>query len=114
MIRLKIDIIQALTDEGFTQYQLRKLNLLTPSAIRTLTERKKILSTFPEDPELAADAPVSMPSLETINTVCILLGLKIDDVIDIIPTETEAANAYRMRQAVKNRPGPGRQKRQPS
>lgn len=114
MIKLKIDILQALADKGFTRYQIRKLNVLSQSTVQGLLDYQRLQTMTPE--EIAADPRLSQyrtkktltPTLETLNTVCILLGLSINDVVEIIPTDDEILEAYRLTEAAKDKENTGR------
>ena len=66
MLKLKIDILQALKEKGFTSYYLRKNGLLGEKTIQEL--RKQIV-----------------PGIKSIDIICTLLNCQISDIIEHIP-----------------------------
>ena len=67
-IRMKIDILAALKEAGFTSYKLRQEKLLGDSAIQTLRNDK-------------------LPSWNELNTICALLNKQVGDLVEYIPDE---------------------------
>lgn len=70
MIKYKIDIIQALKNNGYSTYKIRKEKIFNESQLQQIREHKI----------LAQDA---------LNKVCTLLNLQPGDILEYIPDETE-------------------------
>lgn len=67
-IRLKIDILSALKEVGYTSYKLRQEKLLGESSIQKLRDEK-------------------LPSWNELNTICRLLGKQVGDLVEYVPDE---------------------------
>lgn len=67
-IRMKIDILTALKEAGYTSYKLRQDKLLGESAIQKLRNNK-------------------LPSWNELNTICSLLNKQVGDLVEYIPDE---------------------------
>jgi len=67
-IRLKMDILSALKEVGYTSYKLRQEKLLGESSIQKLRDEK-------------------LPSWNELNTICRLLGKQVGDLVEYVPDE---------------------------
>ena len=67
-IRLKIDILGALKEAGYTSYKLRQEKLLGERAIQKLRNGE-------------------LPSWNELNTICRLLDKQVGDLVEYVPDE---------------------------
>ena len=67
-IRLKVDILAALKESGYTTYKLRQEKLLGERAIQKLRTG-------------------DLPSWNELNTICRLLGKQVGDLVEYVPDE---------------------------
>ena len=67
-IRLKMDVLSALKDAGYTSYKLRQEKLLGESSIQKLRDAK-------------------LPSWNELNTICRLLNKQVGDLVEYVPDE---------------------------
>lgn len=67
-ICLKIDILTALKEAGYTTYKLRQEKILGESAIQKLRNEK-------------------LPSWNELNTICRLLDKQVGDLVEYVPEE---------------------------
>lgn len=70
MFTYKINIISALSEKGYTTTRLRKEKIISEATLQNIRKGKSI-------------------TLETINTICIILRCQPNDIIEITPTDTE-------------------------
>lgn len=70
MYRYKIDILQALAARGYNTYRIRKNKILPESTVQRIRNNGNI-------------------TLESINTICLILRCQPSDIIEIIPTDEE-------------------------
>lgn len=69
MIRIKIDVLPRLKENGYSTYKLRKDGILSESTIQKLRERKVV-------------------SFETLDWLCGTLDLQPGDIIEYVETKT--------------------------
>lgn len=67
-IRLKMDVLAALKEAGYTTYKLRQEKILGESAIQKLRNEK-------------------LPSWNELNTICRLLDKQVGDLVEYVPEE---------------------------
>ncbi len=67
-IRLKIDILGALKEAGYTSYKLRQEKLLGERAIQKLRNGE-------------------LPSWNELNTICRLIGKQVGELVEYVPDE---------------------------
>ena len=67
-IRLKIDILSALKEAGYTSYKLRQEKLLGERAIQKLRNGE-------------------LPSWNELNTICRLIDKQVGDLVEYVPDE---------------------------
>lgn len=67
-IRLKIDILSALKEVGYTSYKLRQEKLLGERAIQKLRNGE-------------------LPSWNELNTICRLIDKQVGDLVEYVPDE---------------------------
>lgn len=70
MYRYKIDILQALAARGYNTYKIRKNKILPESTVQRIRNNENI-------------------TLESINTICLILRCQPSDIIEIVPTDEE-------------------------
>ena len=70
MIRYKIDIFKALSENGFNQTRIQRDNLLPRQTMMNIKAGKSI-------------------TLETLNKICIMCNLQPGDIIEAVPTDEE-------------------------
>lgn len=63
MLKYKIDVLQAITDAGYTSYQIRKEKLLGENALQAIRENK-------------------MVGIKALDQLCSLLDLQPGDIIE--------------------------------
>jgi len=67
-VRLKIDILSALKEAGYTSYKLRQEKLLGERAIQKLRNGE-------------------LPSWNELNTICRLIDKQVGDLVEYVPDE---------------------------
>lgn len=67
-IRLKMDVLAALKEAGYTTYKLRQEKILGESAMQKLRNEK-------------------LPSWNELNTICRLLDKQVGDLVEYVPEE---------------------------
>ena len=70
MIKYKIDVLKELKKRGFTSSRLRKEKIISEATMQNIRHEKSI-------------------TLETLNTICLILRCQPSDIIEIIPTDNE-------------------------
>ena len=70
MIKYKINIVEELKAKVFNQYVIKKENLLPAQTMVNIKEGKSI-------------------TLDTLNKLCIMLGMQPSDIVEIVPTDEE-------------------------
>lgn len=70
MYRYKIDVIKELSDKGYTSYKIKQDNTLSQGTLKKLKEGGNV-------------------TLETLNSVCIMLRCQLSDIIEITATDEE-------------------------
>lgn len=75
MIKYKIDIMEELKKRGYNQTRIQKEKLISGQTQQNIKAGKPV-------------------SLQTINDICIMLKMKIEDVIEVIPTDQEKIKFY--------------------
>lgn len=75
MIKYKIDILEELKKRGYNQTRIQKEKLISGQTQQNIKAGKPV-------------------SLQTINDICIMLKMKIEDVIEVIPTDQEKIKFY--------------------
>lgn len=68
--KYKIDIVKTLSEKGFTSYKIKKNNLLSQGTLQKLKNEGNI-------------------TLETLDAICCMLRMNIEDVIEIKPTNDD-------------------------
>lgn len=68
--KYKIDVVQALSDKGFTSYKIKQNSLLSQGTLKKLKDGGNV-------------------TLETLDAVCCMLRCSIADIIDIEPTDAD-------------------------
>lgn len=66
----KIDIMKELKEKGYTANRMRKEKILSESTMQNIRNKSNI-------------------TLESINTICIILRCQPSDIIEIVPTDEE-------------------------
>ena len=66
----KIDIMKELKEKGYTANRMRKEKILSESTMQNIRNKTNI-------------------TLESINTICIILRCQPSDIIEIVPTDEE-------------------------
>ena len=66
----KIDIMKELKEKGYTANRMRKEKILSESTMQNIRNKTNI-------------------TLESINTICIILRCQPGDIIEIVPTDEE-------------------------
>lgn len=70
MYKYKMDVIKALSDKGYTSYKIKQDNTLSQGTLKKLKEGGNV-------------------TLETLNSVCIMLRCQLSDIIEITATDEE-------------------------
>lgn len=70
MYRYKIDVIKELSDKGYTSYKIKQDNTLSQGTLKKLKEGGNV-------------------TLNTLNSVCIMLRCQLSDIIEITATDEE-------------------------
>ena len=68
--KYKIDVVQALSDKGFTSYKIKQGGLLSQGTLKKLKEGGNV-------------------TLETLDAVCCMLRCDIEDIIEIKPNNAD-------------------------
>ena len=70
MYKYKIDVMKELSERGFTSTRMRKGKILSEATMQNLRKGKGI-------------------TIDTLNTICVILRCQPSDVLEIIPTDEE-------------------------
>lgn len=70
MIRYKIDIMKELTGKGYSYTRIKKEKLLSAQTLENIKRGKSI-------------------TLDTLNKVCLMTNLRVEDIIEVIATDEE-------------------------
>ncbi len=70
MFKYRSDVLKDLLDKGYTQTYIRESKILGQKTLSQLRHGKSV-------------------SLETLNTICLMLECQISDIIEIVPTQEE-------------------------
>lgn len=70
MYRYKFDVIKELSDKGYTSYKIKQDNTLSQGTLKKLKEGGNV-------------------TLETLNSVCIMLRCQLSDIVEIVATDEE-------------------------
>ena len=70
MIRYKIDIMKELTGKGYSYTRIKKEKLLSAQTLENIRRGKSI-------------------TLDTLNKVCLMTNLRVEDIIEVIATDEE-------------------------
>lgn len=70
MIVYKIDVVKELSKAGFTSPVLREKKLISQATLQNLRDGKNI-------------------NTSTLNTICLLLRKRVEDIIEVVPTDEE-------------------------
>lgn len=100
MIRYKIDIMQTLADAGYARQRLRDSGIISQATILNIKDLWRLQTMSEEqiqaNPRLAkrAEEGISDISLGTLSKICIMCGLKIEDVVEVVATDEEILECY--------------------
>lgn len=75
MIRYKIDIMKELTGKGYSYTRIKKEKLLSAQTLENIKRGKSI-------------------TLDTLNKVCLMTNLHVEDIIEVIATDEEKERYY--------------------
>ena len=75
MIRYKIDIMKELNDKGYNYTRIRKEKLLSAQTLENIKQGKSI-------------------TLDTLNKVCLMTKLRVEDIIEMTATDEEREKYY--------------------
>ena len=70
MIRYKIDIVKELNDKGYNYTRIKKEKLLSAQTLENIKQGKSI-------------------TLDTLNKVCLMTKLRVEDIIEMTATDEE-------------------------
>ena len=70
MIRYKIDIIKELNNKGYNYMRIKREKLLSAQTLENIKRGKSI-------------------TLDTLNKVCLMTNLRVEDIIEVIATDEE-------------------------
>ena len=70
MIKYKIDILKELAEKGYTANRMRREKIIAESSMQKIRNGELI-------------------SLQTLNTICVILRKQPGDIIEVIPTDDE-------------------------
>nr|DAP95534.1 MAG TPA: structural protein [Caudoviricetes sp.] len=70
MIRYKIDIMKELNEKGYNYTRIKKEKLLSAQTLENVKQGKSI-------------------TLDTLNKICLMTKLKVEDIIEVIATDEE-------------------------
>ena len=76
MWRYKIDILKELSNRGYTSTKMRKDKIMSEGTMQHIRNGKGI-------------------SIDTLNTICLILRLEPSDIIEIVPTDEEKIRYFR-------------------
>lgn len=75
MIRYKIDIVKELNDKGYNYTRIKKEKLLSAQTLENIKQGKSI-------------------TLDTLNKVCLMTKLRVEDIIEMTATDEEREKYY--------------------
>ena len=75
MIRYKIDIMKELNDKGYNYMRIKKEKLLSAQTLENIKQGKSI-------------------TLDTLNKVCLMTKLRVEDIIEMNATDEEREKYY--------------------
>jgi hypothetical protein len=75
MIRYKIDIMKELNDKGYNYTRIKKEKLLSAQTLENIKQGKSI-------------------TLDTLNKVCLMTKLRVEDIIEMTATDEEREKYY--------------------
>ena len=75
MIRYKIEIMKELTGKGYSYTRIKKEKLLSAQTLENIKRGKSI-------------------TLDTLNKVCLMTNLRVEDIIEVIATDEEKERYY--------------------
>jgi hypothetical protein len=75
MIRYKIDIMKELNEKGYNYTRIKKEKLLSAQTLENIKQGKSI-------------------TLDTLNKVCLMTKLRVEDIIEMIATDEEREKYY--------------------
>ena len=75
MIRYKIDIMKELNDKGYNYTRIKKEKLLSAQTLENIKQGKSI-------------------RLDTLNKVCLMTKLRVEDIIEMTATDEEREKYY--------------------
>lgn len=75
MIRYKINIMKELTGKGYSYTRIKKEKLLSAQTLENIKRGKSI-------------------TLDTLNKVCLMTNLRVEDIIEVIATDEEKERYY--------------------
>ena len=75
MIRNKIDIMKELTGKGYSYTRIKKEKLLSAQTLENIKRGKSI-------------------TLDTLNKLCLMTKLRVEDIIEVIATDEEREKYY--------------------
>ena len=75
MIRYKIDIMKEMTGKGYSYTRIKKEKLLSAQTLENIKRGKSI-------------------TLDTLNKVCLMTNLRVEDIIEVIATDEEKERYY--------------------
>lgn len=70
MFKYKVDIIKELTNHGFSTTRIRKEKIISQATLQNIRQGKSI-------------------TLDTINTICVILRCQPSDIVEITPSDEE-------------------------
>ena len=70
MIRYKIDIMKELNEKGYNYTRIKKEKLLSAQTLENIKQGKSI-------------------TLDTLNKLCLMTNLRVEDIIEVIATDEE-------------------------
>ena len=78
MIRYKIDIMKELNDKGYNYTRIKKEKLLSAQTLENIKQGKSI-------------------TLDTLNKVCLMTKLRVEDIIEMTATDEEREKYYQQK-----------------
>lgn len=75
MIRYKIDIMKELNDKGYNYMRIKKEKLLSAQTLENIKQGKSI-------------------TLDTLNKLCLMTKLRVEDIIEMTATDEEREKYY--------------------
>lgn len=70
MIRYKINVMQALAEKGYPSVRMRKEKIFGENTMQRFRKGEQV-------------------ALTSLNTVCIILDCKLEDIVELVPTQEE-------------------------